>query len=83
MVGTVIHRFVAVDDDQGLNGAIVYSLKQLSPNGTDEHFVIQPFTGDLVIAQSLDITELYNLSVTATVREKYFCPISIFSQRSS
>ncbi len=68
MVGSVVHRFVAMDNDQGLNGAIEYSLEQLAPIRTeDDDFEILSFTGDLRITRALDINEVYELRITATV----------------
>ena len=66
-IGTIIARFVAVDDDLSSNGALVYSLSQISPSGAAS-FSIHPLTGDLMIIQSLDLNTMYEIRVTAMVR---------------
>ena len=66
-VGTIITRFVAVDDDLSSNGAVVYSLRQISPESLAASFIIHPLTGDLMVAQSLDLNTIYEIRVIAMV----------------
>jgi hypothetical protein len=65
-IGTIIARFVAVDDDLSSNGVLVYSFSQTSPPGAAS-FAIHPLTGDLMIIQSLNLNVMYEIQVTATV----------------
>lgn len=66
-IGTIISRFIAVDGDLSSNGAVVYSLRQLSPPSVAASFSLHPLTGDLLVAQSLTLGTTYELRVTATV----------------
>lgn len=65
-IGTIIARFVAVDEDLSSNGVLVYSLRQTSPNGAAS-FSIHPLTGDLMVILSLNLNTVYEIRVTATV----------------
>ena len=65
-IGTIIARFVAVDDDLSSNGVLVYSLSQSSPPGAAS-FSIHPLTGDLMVIQTLNLNTMYEILVTATV----------------
>lgn len=66
-IGTIITRFVAVDDDLSSNGALVYSIRQLSPSAGAASFSIHPLTGDLMVNQTLNLNTLYEIQVTAMV----------------
>ena len=66
-IGTIITRFVAMDDDLSSNGALVYSLRQLSPSVGAASFSIHPLTGDLMVNQTLNLNTLYEIQVTAMV----------------
>ena len=36
MIGDVVQRFTATDDDLGINAALEYSLEQTQPNGNTD-----------------------------------------------
>ena len=65
-MGDVITTLNAVDHDLSNNGLVVYSMQQLAPTGQNT-FTLNEFTGDLVLAQSLDLQTSYQIRVTATV----------------
>ena len=66
-IGTIITRFIAMDDDLSSNGALVYSLTQLSPTSVVASFSVHPLTGDLMVTRSLDLNTVYEIRVTAMV----------------
>ena len=70
-MGRVLTRLVAIDGDLSSNGALVYSLQQLSPTNGVAYFIIHPLTGDLIVAQTLDLETIYELQITAIVRFFY------------
>lgn len=68
VVGTVVTRIMAIDHDLSNNGVILYSLEQIVPVSTSSNlFIINQFTGDLIVAQSLSLNTPYQLRITATV----------------
>lgn len=64
-IGTILKKFVAVDQDKGFNGLIVYSIVK---GDTDSVFSIDMFTGVLSIKLPLDreLTESYTLNISAS-----------------
>lgn len=63
--GTVVKTFVAMDQDKGFNGLVVYSIVK---GDTDSVFNIDMFTGVLSINQPLDreTTASYTLNISAS-----------------
>jgi hypothetical protein len=67
MVGELVQRFTATDDDLGSNAALEYSLRQVQPNGnTNDSFAIQRYTGDVTVADRLNLSYTYRLTIIAT-----------------
>ena len=56
-----------MDDDLSSNGALVYSLSQLSPANVVASFSVHPLTGDLIVTRSLDLNTVYMIQITAMV----------------
>ncbi|KAJ1193131.1 hypothetical protein NDU88_002436 [Pleurodeles waltl] len=61
-VGTSFLRAAALDDDQGVNAAITYSLSQQQP----EYFQINPSTGWVYVSQPISQTSQINRYIVAT-----------------
>ncbi|XP_071500853.1 protein dachsous-like [Diadema antillarum] len=61
----IIHNMVAVDNDEGLNGDLIYSI---AGGNTGDAFSIDPVSGDLSTAKPLDreVESMYTLIISAT-----------------
>ncbi len=71
-VGKVIATLMAIDHDLSGNGLVVYSMEQLVPIAPQGSFTVNQFTGDLVLALSLDLQTTYQIRVIATVSSPYY-----------
>ena len=69
---------MAIDDDLGSNGALVYSLTQTTPESSVPSFSVQPLTGDLITIQSLDLNTIYEIQVVAMVGHTYLANVSLY-----
>lgn len=65
-IGTIVHNFTATDADSGHNGDLRYSLLRNYPGS--ELFALDPLTGSLILAKSLDYDTVqeYTLVIMAT-----------------
>ena len=69
-VGEIIAEYITVDDDEGVNALVRYSLISLDPplNQSDLPFTIDPVTGLLNVSSPLDFEDIsnYELAIVAS-----------------
>uniref|UniRef100_UPI00398F7AAD protocadherin-10-like n=1 Tax=Pristiophorus japonicus TaxID=55135 RepID=UPI00398F7AAD len=75
--GSLIAKIKAIDTDEGLNGEIIYSLSDETPERVGRLFRINPQNGEIRVADIVDFEEAnaYEMSVEATDRGPHAVPV--------
>ncbi|XP_041050518.1 protocadherin-10-like [Carcharodon carcharias] len=77
---TLIVKVTAVDMDEGLNGEVVYSFSDHTPDKVSELFSLDATTGEIRLTGILDFEETDNYQISVQARDRGPYPLAVYCE---
>ncbi|XP_067900196.1 protocadherin-10-like isoform X3 [Heterodontus francisci] len=75
---TLIVKVTAVDMDEGLNGEVIYSFSDHTPDKVRETFSLDSRTGEIRVTGMLDFEEADNYQISVQVKDRGPHPVAVY-----